>query len=312
MLISKNFRVDTLACFPDVTRLAEHLFLINAPNSARFPFCNAFLVTGDETVLIDTGIGKNRLREIDATVRIDRVIISHPHPDHICGYEVLQDRALTVPFETSEAIHDLIDLGTRFTGTVELGRYWARFARVIGVVPMKPPDSRFRHGDILDFGAVRLEAIRVPGHIDDHYCFLEHHSRTLLTTDVDFSAFGPWYGNPESAIRPFQEGVEMLRQIPCELVCSSHKPPIEGSAATDDAFREFLEGFDRHRDRVLALCDIPKTLAEMTAASPFYNDKMPDKSIQNLFERMMIQKNLDLLVEDGMVGGADGRYFRVD
>lgn len=308
-LSTKTSMMRSLTGRPDVTRLAENFFMITGPNGSRFPFCNAFLIADAENVLIDTGIGNNRLKEIDAVCRIDRVIISHPHPDHISGYEVVKDRPLMIPRETPESIHDLVELGTRFTGTAELGRYWARFARLIGVVPLEAPESRFGHGDILNFGSVRLEAIHVPGHITDHYCFFEHNSRTLLTTDIDFSAFGPWYGNPESQIRPFRDGIEKITGIACDRVCSSHKPPMEGDAA--DAFREYLDGFERHRNLVLALCDPPKTVAEMIAASPFYNDKMPDKTIQNLFERMMIEKNLELLIEEGQVGMKDGKYYRI-
>ncbi|MEZ4550757.1 MAG: hypothetical protein R2874_09850 [Desulfobacterales bacterium] len=51
--------------------------MIEGENQARFPFCNAFLITGAETVLIDTGIGEGRLAKLDREHRIDQVIISH-------------------------------------------------------------------------------------------------------------------------------------------------------------------------------------------------------------------------------------------
>ncbi|MCP4672298.1 MAG: hypothetical protein GY857_13450, partial [Desulfobacula sp.] len=45
----------------NITKLAENLYLIHAPNLARFPHCNGFLFTGRQTVLIDTGIGETRI-----------------------------------------------------------------------------------------------------------------------------------------------------------------------------------------------------------------------------------------------------------
>ena len=176
----------------DVAQLAPDLYVIAGRNKSRFPFCNAFLIAGDETVLIDTGIGRQKLKAIDEQCRIDRVLISHPHPDHIAGFELLWDRTLLLPKETPIGMDDLFSLGIRFTGSEENGRLWAEFARnKLGLKPLREPDGRFSHGDVLDFGRIKLEAIHAPGHLSDHYCFFEPKSRTLLTTDIDFSGFGP-------------------------------------------------------------------------------------------------------------------------
>ncbi len=44
---------------PDyMVKLAEGVYLIQAPNQSRFPHCNAFFFTGKENILIDTGIGE--------------------------------------------------------------------------------------------------------------------------------------------------------------------------------------------------------------------------------------------------------------
>ncbi len=306
----KKTRIAALEQRPDVTRLAENLYVISGKNDSRFPYCNAFLITGPENVLIDTGIGGKRLSAIDALLPIDRLLISHPHPDHIAGWDLFKDRHLMVPEQTTDAACDLLKLGTRFTGSVENGHHWVAFAEnFLGLVPLKEPDETYGDGAIFTFGRIRLEAIHVPGHIDDHYCFFEHNSKTLLSTDIDFSAFGPWYGNPESAIRPFRAGIEKVMALPCRQVCSSHKPPIIGNA--EDEFKSFLSGFTRHRKLVFSLCDPPKTLEEMVQTSPFYQNRMPDKKIQSLFERNLIEKNLELMKEEGLVGYRNGRYYRV-
>jgi len=292
-------------------RLATDLYLIEGDNQARFPFCNSFLITGAQTVLIDTGIGEAKLKEIDQSNRIDRVIISHSHPDHISGHGVLQDRYLMLPEETGEDVHDLLKLGTRFTGTLENGKKWATFVKkFLSIEPLRKPDGRYGNGDILDFGTVRLEAIHVPGHLDDHYCFFDHESKTLLSTDIDFSSFGPWYGNPECAIEPFMDGIRKTMGFPYEQVCSSHKHPIKKNAAKD-AFDRFLDMFETHRQIILRLCDAPATLDQLADISPFYDNKLKGTIVQDVFEKNMIQKNLDLLVRDGWVVASEGVFQRV-
>lgn len=293
----------------DVVELAPGLYVIAGRNKSRFPFCNAFLITGTETVLIDTGIGYKKLKALDEQCHIDRVIISHPHPDHISGFDLLRDRILMLPEETPAGVDDLFKLGRRFTGTEENGRMWADFARnILNLEPLREPDGRFGDGEVLDFGGIQLEAIHTAGHLYDHYCFFDRNSRTLITTDIDFSSFGPWYGNPESTIEPFIESIHRLMKYPYERVCSSHKPLIEGDATED--FEKFLAGFERHRQMILKLCDRPTTLHKMTEQSPFYHHRLKHKSIQYLFERNMIRKNLDLLIRDGFVTTGNGIFLK--
>ncbi|MDO9264692.1 MAG: MBL fold metallo-hydrolase [Desulfosalsimonadaceae bacterium] len=300
-------RVSAFLHRPDVVELAPDLYLISGKNKARFPYCNAFLITGDETVLIDTGVGVVRLKELDESLRIDKIIISHPHPDHISGCKVLKDRPLLLPAETPDSVNDLVNLGIRFTGTPENGAMWAEFAKnSLGIEPLREPAGRFGDGDMLDFGAVRLEAIRAPGHLPDHYCFFDHCSKTLLTTDIDFTSFGPWYGNPECEIAPFKESIRKIMDLPYLRVCSSHKPPVEGDAT--DEFTTYLEMFKLQRRRILHLCDPSATLEQMVRVSPFYGNKLNDKRIQEIFEENMILKNLELLMQDGRVAEKDGVY----
>ena len=289
-------------------KLAKDFYLVEGENQARFPFCNAFLITGKETVIIDTGIGEQKLKEIDRAKPIDRVIISHPHPDHISGYGILRDRHLMLPTETGEEVNDLVALGKRFTGSLKEGKKWAAFVKnILHIEPLRDPDSRYGNGDILDFGNVRLEAIHVPGHLNDHYCFFDHETKTMLSTDIDFSSFGPWYGNPECSIEPFMAGIRKVMTFPYEQVCSSHKLPIKGVAAKD-AFEQFLDMFDRHRQQILRLCNTPLTLDQMADISPFYSNKLKGTIVQDIFEKNMIQKNLELLVRDGQVEKQNG-YF---
>ncbi len=296
----------------DVIKLAKDLYLIEGDNNARFPFCNAFLITGKETVIIDTGIGTDKLKDIDQEKRIDRVIISHSHPDHIAGYGVLRDRHLMLPKETGEEVNDLLLLGTRLTGSQEDGEKWAAFVKnILHIEPLRDPDGRYGNGDILDFGTIRLEAIHVPGHLNDHYCFFDHESKTMLSTDIDFSSFGPWYGNQECSIEPFIDGIRKVMAFPYEQVCSSHKSPITGLAAKD-AFGRFLDMFDRHRQQIFNLCDPGATLELMAEISPFYGNKLKGTIVQDIFEKNMIQKNLELLVRDGLVVNEKGFFKRIE
>jgi glyoxylase-like metal-dependent hydrolase (beta-lactamase superfamily II) len=225
------------------------------------------------------------------------------------AWHVLRDRTLLLPRETPEAVEDLYRLGCRFSSTPERAAHWARrVGKGFGLRALREPDARFGGGERLDFGFAQLEAVHTPGHLEDHYCFYEHDSGLLLTTDIDFSAFGPWYGNPESDILRFRQSVKQVMRREYRMVCSSHKRPVSGDASAD--FADFLEGFERQRRQVLELCHPPRSLTEMTSLSPFYRNRAPDRIVQEMFEETMILKNLELLIQDGLVAKVDGRYRR--
>jgi len=281
--------------------IAENLFWIKPPGKGKFPFCNGFLITGNETVLIDAGIGEQMIKTIDAQKRIDSLVISHSHPDHFFHWYLLKDRHIFMPRETPDVIQDLMQLARRLTKTEENAIHWKkRIGDVLGVRALRLPDSRFEDGDIIDFGEIKLEAIHAPGHLDDHYCFLVRDAGILLTTDIDFDSFGPWYGNPESNIALFKQSIEKVRRYPFEMVISSHKPPIKKEDA-QQAFDAYLAIFDRQQKLILDQCVQPKSVLEMVKNSPIYHNKLDDIKIQRIFEERMIRKILADLSDAGLI-----------
>ena len=294
-----------------VKEIAEGLYFVFGEGRGLFPFSHSLLLKGKETVLVDAGIGESRIREIEDNTPIDVLIISHSHPDHTRYWHLFDDRHILLPKETPWVVSDLLLLGERFTGTPERGAHWAKsIADAFDIHPMREPDARYSDGDVLDFGGQALQAIHTPGHLNDHYCFFHEESGTLFTTDIDLTPFGPWYGNTESDIEQFKESTRMIMNLPYQRVCTSHRAPIEGDATAE--FEAFLKIFDRHRQMILDLCSPPRTLEEIGATSPFYDDRLPEKIVQQIFEENMAEKHLKMLIRDGLVEEANGVYSRVD
>ena len=290
--------------------LSENLFWVQAPGKGKFPLCNGFLITGNETILVDAGMGSDVIKEIDKWRRIDCLLVSHSHPDHILFWHLLNDRKILMPRETPDSITDLMDLGIRLTGTPEKAIHWKkRTGDELGLHAMRLPDGRFQNGDIIDAEEIRLEAIHAPGHLNDHYCFLVHDSGIMLTTDIDFGSFGPWYGNPESDLDLFKNSIRMIQERSLSMVCSSHKSPI-AKAEVQNAFDRYLSIFDRHKKLVFDLCIKVLSLEEMVCSSPFYRNRMQNKAVQNIFEEAMIQKNLDLLIKEGAIRKEGDKYIQ--
>ncbi|WP_419658748.1 beta-lactamase domain protein [Desulfosarcina variabilis str. Montpellier] len=297
---------------PFVQPVSPIIYLVGGPGEGRFPHCNSFLLRGDRTILIDAGIGVQRIEAIDRALRIDTLVVSHPHPDHILAWHALSDRELLLPAQTPDSVFDLNQLGRRFVEGPEDAAYWTHMVKKwLDLHPMRPPDRRFADGETIDFGPIQLQAIHAPGHLIDHYCFMETGSRTLFSIDIDFTGFGPWYGNPESDLCLFRQSVAMLQTLAFERICTSHKAPIEAADA-GQAFCDYLAAFDRHQQLILALCRKGMDLAAMLRESPFYRNRMSDATFQRIFETQMIRKNIELLITGGWVVEKKGQYLALD
>lgn len=300
-----------MALTDNIIPLAKDLFWIKAPGKGKYPYCNGFLITGKQNLLIDAGIGEEMIKEVDSLKRIDILLISHSHPDHMLRWHLLKDRHIMMPTETPEFVTDFSKLALRFTGSEEGAVHWIkRVKEVLKLEPLRLPDSQFGDGDAIDLGGAVLKAIHAPGHLNDHYCFYFQNS-VLLTTDIDFDSFGPWYGNPESDINLFKQSIQKVREYDFDLVCSSHKPPIPAREA-DHTFDNYLAIFDQRKQQIIDLFDGSKSFEELLTASPFYRNKMPDKNLQKVFEGRMIQKNIDLLCEEGEIESRGSVFTRID
>lgn len=295
----------------NIQKIADNIYLVAAPKNGQFPYCHGFLFTGNQNILIDAGADENLLRRIDREIDIDTLVISHSHPDHIRRWFALSHRRILFPAETPDSVYNLDSLGERFMGSRKTGLRWVEeIAKPLGLRALRKPDGRFSDGDIFDTGAARIEAVHAPGHLDDHYCFFEHITGTLISTDIDFTGFGPWYGNPEGKIKPFMESIKKVMSLPYKRVCTSHKPPHQGDAEL--RFTAFLDAFERQKNEIYGSLGRGKTLGQIAAESVFYKKKFTGSDVYYAFEEHMASENLALLVEEGRVRYQNGVYYPTD
>lgn len=292
--------------------IADSVFLVNSPTNGKFPMAFSFLIMGTDTrALIDTGCGEAVCRDIMADYGIDVVINSHCHPDHVAGNHLFEGRELWVPNERSAETGAIDALARRLVGPdPRIMDNWVNFVRDgLGMRDYRHTKT-FCDGDVLTFGGISLQAIHTPGHLADHYCFLEPESNMLLTFDVDFTTFGPFYGNPEADILDFRASLAKIRALQPSVMASSHRMPIQEKVAEElDSFESKI---DRNRDRVAAVLGTPRSLDAICALKPIYGKYIKGlEVIYGFFERWMVKKHLDEMVQTGQAECEAGNYFVV-
>lgn len=152
----------------------------NVTAAAETFTCNAYLVEGDRTVLVDAGAYGGVVDAIsDRTDALDAVVVTHQHSDHIAQLDAVLD-AFDAP------LYAYADHPRR--------------------------DGALEDGDQLFVGDEPFDVIYTPGHADDHVALLSE--TTLFSGDVvvhDDGAFE--YGSFGRTDMPGQSRERLVESI---------------------------------------------------------------------------------------------------
>ncbi len=292
-------------------KISDHLWLVPAMNSGRFPFAQSVYVDAERKLLFDAGLGPQLMGQFIREYHVDIVIVSHSHPDHIAGCWMLVDSApLFVPAESAASFGQLDLLAARFIEGDEERTIWkALVTKVMGY-----RDCRFQRTydakSAFDLGSVKLVALHTPGHLQDHYCFFEVNSGVMLLFDIDLSPYGPFYGHRESDVGAFEASIQFVRSFSPQIAVSSHMGILR--KGVDEALAEFGSRFSRREDQLLEMLKEPCTLDALASEVPFSKGFHPKlKPLAVYWDKQMIRKHLDRLVEAGQVVPNGDRFVRL-
>ncbi|MGH0036947.1 MAG: MBL fold metallo-hydrolase [Myxococcota bacterium] len=233
----------------------------------KYPHGNSLWVEGaDESVIVDPSLGLLPRRQ--RLPRIDRVIHSHCHEDHVAGSHLFPD----VPWHFHEADCPGIRSLDAFMAIYGMPPHIDEPFRkvVVEQFHFTPCDAplAFADGDVFDLGGgVRIEVVHTPGHTRGHSAL---HVRwpgdqggALYLGDIDLSSFGPYYGDAWSDLGDFERSIARVRSREARFYVTFHHVGVVDR-------RVFLERLDRfeavigdRERRLLAFLDTPRSLGEI-------------------------------------------------
>ncbi len=119
----------------------------------------AFLLDGD--VLIDAGTGVGDL-ELDALARIDHIVVSHSHLDHVLSIGLLADAVMRVRSAAGGApihVHALPETIAALRTHIFNGVIWPDFTRLPSAEQPMLALVPFAVGDVLELNGKRIEVL---------------------------------------------------------------------------------------------------------------------------------------------------------
>ena len=197
----------------------------------------AYVLGGNDGVLVDPGTDSDRLREVVAEGGVAHVLATHHHPDHVGGIEAFADAATV----------------------------WARrgrerdFERATGV----SPDRTFIPGTTIQTSSGTVEIVDTPGHAPEHVALQVGGS--FVTGDLAVAEGSVVVGAPEGDMRAYLSSLRRLHARDPDRLYPGHGPVIDDSRAVLGRLIEHR--LDRER-RVLAAVETGSTtVSEITDAA---------------------------------------------
>ncbi len=177
--------------------------------------------------------------------RLDAILLTHHHGDHVDGVE---------------------ELKARFPG-----------ARVIGGAPdlhrLPPLDEAVKEGDTVSLGAARAEVMHLPGHTTGHIAFHFVADHVLLCGDVIFALGCGRPLEPGGMEALWQSLRRVARLPPSTRLCCGHEYTESNArfALSVDPDNQALraEAEAAGALRAAGRPTVPTTLAQELAANPF-------------------------------------------
>jgi len=283
--------------------------VLGGRRGGRYPHGNSVLVEGrEETVLIDPSLAV--LPRATSLPRVDHVLNSHCHEDHVAGNFLFPDARCHLHAADLPGIRSLDGLMAIYGYPEPI---LALFRKVVveefHFVPRSDAVA-FEDGDVFDLGGARLRVIHAPGHTRGHSFFHVEPDDVLYLGDVDLSSFGPYYGDAWSDLEDFERTLERARGLEARFYATFHHVGVlEGRATFLERLERFSAVIRRREERLLSYLAESHSLDEIARHRFVYRpqDMIP---YAEPVERRSMEQHVARLLRNGRVCEEEPGRFR--
>ncbi|WP_229724252.1 MBL fold metallo-hydrolase [Cribrihabitans marinus] len=276
--------------------VAEGVLWMRLPLPMKLDHVNVYaLDDGDGWTVIDTGMGSKKTRGIWERLLagplggrpVNRVIVTHHHPDHVgnAGWFQSEIGAELVTTRTAWLFARMLTLDVQDSWPEETIAYYRsagmdpdflarrlqerpfNFADM--VYPMPLGFVRIKQGDTIRMGGRDWDVHMGDGHAPEHATFWSRDGELVISGDQILSSISPNIGvyATEPMADPLAGWLESCERLsalarPGQLVLGGHKLPFTG---LPQRMGQLIENHHSALERLLDFLDTPKAAAECFA-----------------------------------------------
>ena len=204
--------------------------------------------------------------------RIDRILLSHSHPDHRpLARELAARTGASVHAREPERADD-------------------------GALPLDD-GARVRTGDIA------LEVVATPGHAADHLCFFDHDNGVLYSGDHILGGMTSVVNPPDGDMAAYMASLERVRRLRPRVIHPGHGPRVDDAMALIEEYISHRQAREaevelavRERGGLVAPIDV---VPEIYAAYPVALHPAASRSVEAHLDKLAAEGRATRAVVDG-------------
>lgn len=282
---------------------------------------NILAFDGPSATLIDSGYVTHAKQTVNLVQhaldgrKLDRLINTHSHSDHIGGNAAIQaahNCQILVPAGIQATIAEWDEAALLLS---PLGQQAARFQH----------DGTLTAGDAFEMGELNWQCLAVPGHDMDALAYYNPEKRLLISGDAlwenGFGVIFPELLGTADGLQSTRDTLEMLARLPIDIVIPGHGAPftqvdeaLQRAFQKLDYFARDIEKLAWHALKVLVAFALmerqgvtTKTFNDFLLGLPFARDI--NQRYLGLTEARLTEQIRQRLMLSGALQEQDGRLF---
>ncbi|MFX1469123.1 MAG: MBL fold metallo-hydrolase [Promethearchaeota archaeon] len=226
---------------------------------------NIYILAGADGIIYDAGYGtkravkylikelksiENYFKEQKKEFKINRILVSHCHPDHFSGLkrirdilgikvvitrksaEIIKDKQSFIKSFETDAYEDYLRIRKKKTRKLinflrNIGSKLF-YQRIYGACYIDNPEEIIEDNTEIMINGEIWKIFASPGHAVDHISLYNEEKGILFSGDNILRSITTWLGPPNSSITEYVKSIEEIQKLPkLKLILSAHGSPIE-------------------------------------------------------------------------------------